>query len=134
MRKIIILLMSIAFVVIGVVLLISHFHAQKTQIAQTIAIIVRIDSELETDSDGYDTRYYYPVIKFTANNKNYEKRLPSGTADSTYYTIGQSIQIKYNPDNPEDFSKLGDNGNLFGGIVFIVLGTLFIFLTLAGRM
>ena len=125
MKKIIGLIVSIVTIIIGIAILITYFNAQKTQIAETTATIVRIDSEIEIDTDGFDTRWYYPVVEYTVNDIKYEKRLPdSGTTNSTEYKEGQTFSIKYNPDKPEEISKKDSNGGLIGGIFFIAFGVI----------
>lgn len=119
------ILVSIVCVGMGIFILVSYAHAQKTQTAQTTATVVRVDSEMETDSDGYDTRMYYPVVEYTVNGQRYEERIPdSGTSNSTTYKEGQTVEIKYNPDKPEELSKQGAKGGLIGGIFFIAFGVI----------
>lgn len=123
MRRIIGLIMGIACIIIGIFILISYFNAKKTQTSETTATIVRIDSEMQTDSDGIDTRYYYPVIKYTIGGKDYETRLHnSGSTNSTEYKEGDKIEITYNPEKPEEISKKGSTGGIIGGIFFIIVG------------
>ena len=134
MKKIFTLIIGIACVIIGIIILISHFNAQKKQSAETTAIVIRIDSEMETDSDGLDTRWYYPVVEYTVDGKKYENRLTnSGSTNSTEYKEGQKITIKYNPDNPDELSKEGDKGGLIGGIFFIVFGIIATIASAFGR-
>ena len=124
-KRIIVLLAGIACIVIGAFCLSSHFKAQKTQTAETVATIIRIDSEVETDSDGFDTRQYYPVIQYNVNGQRYEIRLPdSGTTNSTEYKEGDTATIKYNPNNPNEISKKDSKGGLLAGIFFIVFGVI----------
>ena len=135
MRKIISLLIGIACVFIGIVILVSHFNAQKTQTGETTATIIRVDSEVETDTDGLETRYYYPVIEYTVDNQKYETRLPnSGTSNSTEYKSGESVAIQYNPNKPDEISEKGNNGGLIGGIFFIVIGIIILIASFIGRV
>ena len=123
MKKIIGIVLGIACVVIGIVIMISHFNAKKTQTAETTATVVRIDSEMELDEDNIETRYYTPVVKYSVNGKEYEEQLPnSRTTSSTEYKEGQEVTIQYNPDKPEELSSKGDKGGLIGGIFFIAFG------------
>lgn len=134
-KKIIGIVVGIICVVIGIFILISFFKAQKTQTAETIATIIRVDSELETDTDGFDTRYYYPVVEYTVNNQKYEIRLPdSGTTNSTIYKKGDTVEITYNPDNPNEISKKGSKGGLIGGIFFIAFGGIAVVASIIGKM
>lgn len=135
MRKIISLLIGIACIVIGIVILISFFKAQKTQTGETTATIIRVDSEVETDTDGFDTRYYYPVIEYTVDGQKYETRLPdSGSTNSTDYKEGETVVISYNPNNPKEISKKGSKGGLLGGIFFIVVGFIITIASVIGKI
>ena len=123
MNKILFIIAGIACIVIGVFSLTTHFSNKKTQTAETIATVIRVDSEVEQDTDGFDTRYYYPVIEYEVEGQTYEERLPdSGTTNSTAYQIGDKIDIKYNPDDPSKISKSGSISGLIGGIFFIIFG------------
>ena len=134
MKKIIGIIVSIACIVIGVIILVSHFNAKKTQTTEITATVVRIDSEIETDTDGMNTRWYYPVVEYTVNGEKYETRLSnSGSTNSTKYKEGQEVAIQYNPDKPEEISKKGDNGGLIGGIFFIAFGIIAVFASIVGR-
>ena len=134
MKRIIWILVSIVCIGMGIFILVSYAHAQKTQTAQTTATIIRVDSEVETDSDGFDTRRYYPVVEYTVSGQRYEKRLPdSGTSDSTTYKEGQTVEIQYNPDQPEELSKQGSKGGLIGGIFFIAFGVVAVAGVLFGK-
>ena len=135
MKKIITLIIGIACVVIGIYILVSHFNAKKTQTAETTATIIRIDSEVQTDSDGFDTRWYYPVIEYSVENQKYEKRLPdSGTTNSTEYKQGETVEINYNPQKPEEISKKGSKGGLLGGIFFVVVGIITSIASIIGKI
>lgn len=135
MRRIIGIIAGIAAMVIGVFVLLSHFNAQKTQVAEATATVIRIDSEVQTDTDGLDNRMYYPVVEYTIDGKTYESRLDNtGTSNSAEFKEGQEIAIQYNPDNPEELSKKGDKGGLVGGIIFIALGLVAIGASILGKI
>ena len=135
MRRLTGAIIGIIFVIIGIFVLVTYSNAKKTQTAETIATIIRIDSEIQTDSDGFDTRWYYPVVKYSVNDEEYEKRLPdSGSTNSTEYKEGEEVAISYNPDKPDEFSKKGSKGGLIGGIIFIAMGFIAAIASLFGRM
>lgn len=134
MKKILTLVIALACIIIGIIIMVSYFNAQKTQTAETTAIVIRIDSELELDTDNYETRYYTPVVKYTVNGVEYEEQLPnSKTTNSAEYKKGQEVTIKYNPDNPSELSSKGDSGGLIGGIAFIAFGIIIAIATIIGR-
>ena len=134
MKKIISIIVGAICVIIGIFIMVSHFNAQKTQTAETTAKIIRIDSEVETDSDGFDTRWYYPVIEYTVEGKKYETRLSnSGSTNSTEYKEGQEVLVQYNPNNPVENSKKEDKGGLIGGIFFIAFGIIAIGASIVGK-
>ena len=123
MNRIITLIVGIISIVIGIVILITHFTNQAKQTEEITATVVRIESRVEQDTDGFDTRYYYPVISYTVNNQTYEKQLPdSGSTISSDYKEGDTVVISYNPDNPNEISKKGSIGGLIAGIFFIIVG------------
>ena len=57
----------------------------------------------------------------------------SGSTNSTEYKEGQEVTIQYNPDKPEELSKKGDNGGLFGGIFFIAFGIIAVVASILGK-
>ena len=126
-RKLIGLLFGIVAIVIGIVILVSHFNAQKTQTSEVVATIIRVDSEVETDTDGFDTRWYYPVVEYRVSGERYETRVPNvSSTDSTEYKENDTISLQFNPEKPTEVSQKGNNGSLIGGIIFIILGFLVI--------
>ena len=134
-RKIIGFLVGIACLVIGIFILISYFNAKNTQTAETTATIIRIDSEMQIDTDGFDKRWYYPVVEYTVDGKRYETRLPdSGTTNSVEYAEGQTVAISYNPDKPEELSKKDSIGGLIGGVAFIIFGIIATVATIIGKV
>lgn len=135
MKRIIGIIIGIVCVVIGIVIMVSHFKAQKVMTAEIIATVIRVDSEVERDTDGYDTRWYTPVVEYTIDDQKYEKQLPnSRSTNSTEYTVGQEVTLQYNPDKPEEISLKGDKGGLIGGIFFIVVGIIIALASLFGRV
>lgn len=135
MKKIIAMLIGIACVVIGIFILVSYFNAKKVQTAETTATIIIIDSEVETDTDGFETRWYYPVIEYTVDSEKYRTRLPdSGTSNSAEYKVGDKVEINYNPEKPEQISKKGSKGGLIGGIFFIVAGIIVTLAAFIGKI
>ena len=123
MNRIITLIIGIVAVVIGIIISVTHFTNQAKQTAETTATVIRIESRMETDTDGEDTRWYYPIIEYTVNNQKYEQQLPdSGSTISSDYKEGDKVEISYNPDNPNEISKKGSFGGLIAGIFFIIVG------------
>lgn len=128
-----VIVIGCVFIIIGIVILVFHFNSQKVQAAETTAKIIRIDNEVETDSDGFHTTYYTPVIEYTVNEQRYIKKLTnSKTSNSIEYRVGDEITIQYNPDKPQEITEKGNiralTGGLVGGIVAIGLGIMFIYL------
>ena len=121
-KKIINLLVGIALVVLGIVLIIMHFNNKAKLTAEVTAKVIRVDSELEYDTDGFETRYYTPIIEYTADNKTYENRLSTRTTNSVEYKIGDSIVINYNPENPNEFQQKGSLAFIIGGAIAILVG------------
>lgn len=116
-----------ALMVAGIICLLIMFRKKDRCTQKAIARVVRFDVEevTSTDADGDTTNFtsYTPVFQF---------RLPSGRlveiagrigqADSPY-ELGQTVEIYYNPQNPEEVDIQRDS-RLFviGGFVAFGVG------------
>jgi hypothetical protein len=79
-------------------------------------------TSLPVTADDNDGQSCGPVAHFTDHGQSYTTRPPSEYSDPCPYTIGQTVTVRYAPNDPFD-SSVPDNGNgAFVGIVAIVLG------------
>ena len=140
MKKILVVLIGLAFVGVGIFILVNGNAKIKRCTEKTIGTVVDIKEEWTTDSDGDDTYKYYPVIMYQAGGKTITKQSSTGTSSSSKLSIGggitfssseskykinDKITILYNPNNAEEFIIEGEqNEGFIMGIIFIVLGAI----------
>lgn len=79
----------------------------------------------DRDTDGYTRKriFYFPIYEFEVNGKKYKIRDTTGNISQENFEIGKNVEIKYNPENPEECYKKGD---IFSKIwlVFLIAGIL----------
>lgn len=135
--------LAIIFGGLGAVFLAVHWNTRrKAQRAvnwpQTPGQIVASDltENYATDSDGYQTTYYQPAIRYVYSVIGVQytgTRIAYGIASSdrastlrilARYPLGASVQVYYDPQNPgEAVLETRATGNLLplvGGIFFLV--------------
>lgn len=138
MKKVLVVLVGLLFVGIGIFVLVSGNAKVKRCTVETVGMVVEIKEERTTDSEGDYQYTYYPVIRYQAGDRTITKQSSSGSSSNSRlslgavsfssskskYSVNDSIEIMYNPDNVEEFIIKGDKGSNIIGIVFIVLGSL----------
>lgn len=76
------------------------------------------------DEDGRHNRkkiYYFPIYEFEVNEKKYRIRDTTGNLSLENFKIGEIVEIKYNPENPEECYKEGDSFSKVW-LVFLIVG------------
>ena len=120
MKKLLMIVMSIIFIIIGIVLFIKGNELKQRCTSQTVGTVVNIKEEVSHDEDG-TTYTYYPVIEYKAGEKTITKQSLSGSGNSKY-NINDKVSVLYNPNNIEEFIIEGENTMSIIAIVFIVIG------------
>ena len=104
--------------------------SNKRCTSKTVGRITGIRENEETDDEGnkfysYSPEYEYEVLGQIYNgceSKSYKRR--------SQIQIGNSIEIYYNPNRPQEhYEKGGKNNGLYFGIGLISFGLILIFLT-----
>ena len=121
MKKILVILFGLIFVGAGVFLFIKGNDLVRRCTVSTEGTVVEIITEDSTDSNGFTTYTYYPVIQYTANGKNVSKKSSSGSNPSKY-NVNDKVDILYDSNKVEDYIIEGDKTTNFFGIIFIVAG------------
>ena len=101
---------------------------------KTTAEVVDIVGEMrprKTDSIRERTKYtYFEIVAFTAENGDkIQSQLYGKWESEERYSIGEQIEIYYNPQNPNQIVDAGSNSETVKGIVAVIFG-LFIFLVI----
>ena len=121
MKKLFIILMGIVFVGVGIFMIVRGNDLAKRCTTETTAKVVSIETEESTDSDGHYTYTYYPVFEFNAGEKTITQKGSTGSSRAQY-KIGDSVELLYDANKPEDFIVKGDKTSNILGIIFVVAG------------
>lgn len=104
------LLFCVALMIIfGGIYLQKSIHLTKVCTQETESTIVEITTRKESEGHLYTT-YYYPVLSYTVDGKEY-KGEGDKSRNSSEYGIGDIVSIRYNPENPKEFYMIGANGS-----------------------
>ena len=129
MKRVIALIMALIFIGVGFYIYNASSNLAKRCTESVEGIVVEVVREENYDYDDGTTSYtYYPVIEYDANGKKVSKRYGTGTNPSKY-SVRDSVNVKYNPNNVEEYIIDGDKGANIFGIIFAAVG---IFLLIYG--
>ncbi len=124
MKKILSIIMSIGFVVVGIIFVISGIStiANKDKYdTQVTATVVDVQQEWETaaDPDEPDRLVNTAYIDYEVDGKKYEHVLAPEQDDNL--AIGDTVEILVQSSNPEKISGLNPTK---GGVIFIIVGAI----------
>lgn len=69
---------------------------------------------------------YSPLVKYTADGNEYEGEADISSVLPSKFKEGETLTIKYNPNNPAEFCVKGRLGNIKWGIGLVLIGALMI--------
>jgi len=94
-------------------------------------VVISLDQLAETDTDGNETNYYYPRIRFEASDgESYEFRSSTGSNPASY-TLGDEVEIVFSAQDPHQ-SLIYSFAELWGAILALSLfGSVCIIIPLA---
>ena len=120
-KRLIMPIFGIIAIGLGIFVLISDSRLEKVCTSETTGTVVGILRDEEIDTEGYTSIVYSPQIEYKAGEKLVTFK-GNGSSNASDYTIGEQIQIMYNPENIEEHIIKGDNSSKIGSIIWIVLG------------
>lgn len=126
-KKIFTILIGLVFAGIGVYMLKQGNEVAERCTQETVGTVV----ELVEESDISDTTIdysYYPVVQYNVGDQQFTKKYTTGSGTPAYY-VDQQIDIKYDPNKPEDYIIVGDKSSNVLGIIFTAMG---IFVAICG--
>ena len=103
----------IGFIFIGVALYTKQYQRKKEIHECSLAMgkIVDIVEKKHHSGRGGTVRYYVPVVEFAANNVEYKLENENGSRERDEITIGKSVDIMYDPNDPTHFHLTEDEAN-----------------------
>ena len=118
-RKVAGCIFSLAFIIIGIILLVNP-KEYDSKAEATITKIDIVDTIVDTSGDSTDISYVYSVlVSYTANGIEYNDVELNSYSSSM--KEGQKINIKYNASAPTD---IAEDGFDWMPIVFIAFGVI----------
>ena len=120
-------IIALCFILVTGSRLIKRRIKTKHCTASTTAEVTEV-KEMVMRRNGVITREYVPTISYIIDGTTYSRKYAKGYRGDTYQ-VGQTIDIQYNPMNPEEVNTLGtsnqaDKVMLIIGIIIGVIGTL----------
>ena len=120
-------IVALCFILVTAIRLLKRRAQMKSCTASTTAVVTEIKEKI-IRQDGVTTREYVPVISYTIDGTNYARKYTKAYQGDVYQ-IGQTLDIQYNPRNPEKVNTLGasnkaDKVMLIIGIAAGVIGVL----------
>mgnify|MGYP003592235123 CR=1 FL=1 len=120
-------IIALCFILVTGSRLIKRRIKTKHCTASTTAEVTEV-REMVMRRNGVITKEYVPTISYIIDGTTYSRKYAKGYRGDTYQ-VGQTIDIQYNPVNPEEVNTLGtsnqaDKVMLIIGIIIGVIGTL----------
>lgn len=116
------------FFAVGILVIAAEYTKRKKCIESTIGTVIDIDVDRKYDRNDHrmETRYY-PVFQYDANGETYVKKSTSGSNRRFKYDINSTVNIMYDPNNPNTYYVQGNNDGFILGIIFIVISIILLF-------
>jgi len=117
--------MIILFLLMGLILVgIGSFmcYLYYTQIKTCIQAIDGIVTECYARGGGRSGKYYFALVLYSINDKEYKHRCSSR---DDIFQIGDILPLMYNPSNPKKcYAVREKNAHLIVGLILIIIGIL----------
>ena len=118
------LLVGVIFVIVGIVAINQGNGLRNRCTEETIGTVVEVIRESHYSStDNTYTDTYYPVIEYQVGDLTISHKSSFGQYPPKY-TVGQQVEIYYNPNNVEEYIIKGDSTSNIVGIMSIALGSI----------
>ena len=127
-------IVAAVMVLIGILIVFFDRRKRARCTEETTATIVSVGEDVSRDGSGHKERSYTAYYEFTARGGTVRRQGGTSTTRKRKYKRGETRQVKYNPDNPNEFIVVGDSGNSVGGIVLIILAIAIAGVVLAAQL
>jgi len=130
--KFIALVLGLVLIGAGIFMYFRSNELVRVCTEKATATVVSMREEFEATTDTEGIRYiYYPVIEYKVNENTVKGELGSGS-NPPAYSIGDTIEILYNPGKTEEFIVAGENQSItwiiFGGLgIIFIAASIFLF-------
>ena len=116
--------MAVFFIIAGIHSLRYSRRRDEEQNAQTTGVVVDERKRQKRGRNTAPITYWYPVIRYTAEGREYESEYPVGFRLEVKLEVGSSVDVFYDPSDPEKYHIAGDMADYRAGKHCIVGGLL----------
>ena len=102
---------------------------RKKKVCTELAVAKIVDVHVSY-GDGKERNTYSPIYAFEINGQEYKGTIGQVSKKRKDFKIGNEHNIKYNPENPKEFIDEDRNATKSNGILFLVMGAVFLAIAL----
>lgn len=112
---------ALIFILVTVKNIIVRAVKMRRCTALAAGMITDLKEKVRTRNGIIESREYIPTVSYTVDGVEYIKKFTRAYNAATY-TIGQTVEIMYNPDRPSEINKKGTRNK--ADIVILCIGVL----------
>ncbi len=116
--------MAVFFIIAGIYSLRSSRRRDEEQTVQTTGVVVAERKRQKKGGRTAPITYWYPVIRYTAEGKEYESEYPVGLRLQARLEVGSSVDVLYDPSYPEKYHIMGEDADYRAGKYCVIGGLL----------
>lgn len=119
-----IIFFSVLFITVGII--VSFVPKIKTKKCTEPVKAEVVDNILSNDKKGKYSKNFSPVFQFEYKGEKYTV-ISKASSNPPAFRIGERVELKIDPDNPNDFYAPSDKTFGMIGIIFLIMGGIFLF-------
>ena len=129
------LLVGIVIVLLGFLSIRKGSQKKNRCTASASAVIVEVQAEKdEAGSENTHKKYTYtPIYEFVVNGNTIRKNGGIYSHNKREFNVGDTVEVKYNPDKPEEFLVNGKSGGKSFGIALMLFGLVIVAIAFTQR-
>lgn len=101
--------MAVFFIGVGIYSRRYYRRREEEQTGQTTGVIVGVCKRCKGGGRTAAITYWHPVIRYTAEGREYEREYPVGQRLEENVVIGKTVDVFYDPAYPDKFHLAGDD-------------------------
>lgn len=130
-------LVGVIFTAIGVGITSNRKRKEQRCTMYTSGTVIDVVRRVSSDMDGHSAAYWHPVFSYYAGGRQIQRESHFGSGQPKF-TVGETVQICYNPDNAEDYYVVEEMLAPLLGRIFTWVGiaclTVAVITLIAGRI
>lgn len=116
--------MAAFFIFAGIYSLRYSRRRDEEQNAQTTGVVMDERKQQKRGRNTAPITYWYPVIRYTAEGREYENEYPVGLRLEEKLEVGSSVDVLYDPSDPEKYHIMGEDTDYRAGKHCVIGGLL----------